>query len=152
MTKRLVQIASGVFLALSSGVSWAQFDVLPATESMRVAQDVARSLALLPDDAQRVLEAALPWDACLAHWNAQQDSLESADISEAALLASMADVRRELAACRQQRKRDIRAALPEPLRTTYDDMAQPERPAVLHFGLHNRMECVVCKPSPPESP
>jgi hypothetical protein len=138
MTKRLVQIASGVFLALSSGVSWAQFDVLPATESMRVAQDVARSLALLPDDAQRVLEAALPWDACLAHWNAQQDSLESADIGEAA--------------CRQQRKRDIRAALPEHLRAPYDDLAQPERPAVLHFGLHNRMECVVCKPSPPESP
>ncbi len=119
---------------------------------MRVAQDVARSLALLPDDAQRVLEAALPWDACLAHWNAQQDSLESADISEEALLAALADVRRELAACRQQRKRAIRAALPEHLRAPYDDLAQPERPAVLHFGLHNRMECVVCKPSPPESP
>jgi len=152
MTKRLVQIASGVFLALSSGVSWAQFDALPATESIRVAQDVARSLALPPDDAQRVLEAALPWDACLAHWNAQQDSLESADISEEALLAALADVRRELAACRQQRKRDIRAALSEHLRAPYDDLAQPERPAVLHFGLHNRMECVVCKPSPPESP
>ncbi len=82
MTKRLDQIAAGVFLALNSGMSWAQFDVLPATESMRVVQDVARSLALLPDDAQRVLEAALPWDACLAHWNAQKDSLESADIGE----------------------------------------------------------------------
>jgi hypothetical protein len=152
MTKRLVQIASGVFLTFSSGVCWAQFDGLPATESIRVAQDVARSLALLPDDAQRVLEAALSWDACLAHWYAHQDSLESADIGEEALLAALADVRRELAACRQQRKRVIRAALPEHLRTPYDDMAQPERPAVLHFGLHNRMECVVCKPSPPESP
>jgi len=145
-------LAAAMALSWSSIATWAQLDALPATESIRVAQDVARSLALPPDDAQRVLEAALPWDACLAHWNARQDSLESADISEAALLASMADVRRELAACRQQRKRDIRAALPEPLRTTYDDMAQPERPAVLHFGLHNRMECVVCKPSPPESP
>ena len=145
-------LAAAMALSWSSIATWAQLDALPATESIRVAQDVARSLALPPDDAQRVLEAALPWDACLAHWNARQDSLESADISEAALLASMADVRRELAACRQQRKRDIRAALPEPLRTTYDDMAQPERPAVLHFGLHNRTECVVCKPSPPESP
>lgn len=145
-------LAAAMALSWSSKATWAQLDALPATESIRVAQDVARSLALPPDDAQRVLEAALPWDAGLAHWNARQDSLESADISEAALLASMADVRRELAACRQQRKRDIRAALPEPLRTTYDDMAQPERPAVLHFGLHNRMECVVCKPSPPESP
>jgi hypothetical protein len=144
--------AAAMALAWSSEATWAQLDALPATESIRVAQEVAQTLTLPPDDAQRVLEAALPWDACLAHWNARQDSLESADISEEALQASMADVRRELAACRQQRKRDIRAALPEQLRTTYDDMAQPERPAVLHFGLHNRMECVVCKPSPPESP
>jgi hypothetical protein len=147
------RLAAGVIaLVLGAGTSRAQFGVLPSTESIRVAQEVAKSLTLPPEDAQRVLEAALPWDACLAHWNARQDSLESADVSEEVLLAFLADVRRELATCRLERKRDIRAALPEHLRTTYDDMAQPERPAVLHFGLHNRMECVVCKPSPTQSP
>ena len=119
---------------------------------MRAAQDVARGLNAPDSLAQALLEAALPTDACLAHWNAVQDSLEAAPISEADLLAQLTEVRAALGACREDRRLAMRKALPDDLKRSFDELAQPNRPNVLHFGLHNRMECVVCKPEKTESP
>ena len=116
------------------------------TESMRVAQEVTTQLALDEAAATKLLEAALPWDACLTHWNAFRDSLESANIEEAQLLEAMVMVRSKLGACRTERSLAIRASLDSLQRLEFDKLSLPEKPRVLHFGLHNRMDCVVCKP------
>ena len=116
------------------------------TESMRVAQEVTTQLALDEVAAAKLLEAALPSDACLAHWNAYRDSLESANIEESQLLEAMAMVRSNLGACRTERSLAIRASLDSLQRLEFDKLSLPEKPRVLHFGLHNRMDCVVCKP------
>ena len=143
----------GTLSAFGMGASvWGQITSFPVTESMRAAQDVARGLNAPDSLAQALLEAALPTDACLAHWNAVQDSLEAAPISEADLLAQLTEVRAELGACREDRRKAMRQALPDDMKRAFDELAQPNRPNVLHFGLHNRMECVVCKPQTPESP
>lgn len=146
-------LALGTVTAPSIGApSWGQITTFSVTESMRAAQDVARGLNAPDSLAQALLEAALPADACLAHWNAVQDSLEAAPISESDLLAQLTEVRAELGACRDDRRKAMRQALPDGMKRAFDELAQPSRPNVLHFGLHNRMECVVCKPSNPESP
>ena len=116
------------------------------TESMRVAQEVTTQLALDEVAAAKLLEAALPWDACLAHWNAYRDSVESANIEESQLLEAMAMVRSNLGACRTERRLAIRTSLDSLQRLEFDKLSLPEKPRVLHFGLHNRMDCVVCKP------
>ena len=116
------------------------------TESMRVAQEVTTQLALDEVAAAKLLEAALPWDACLAHWNAYRDSVESANIEEAELLEAMVMVRSNLGDCRTERSLAIRASLDSLQRIEFDKLNLPEKPRVLHFGLHNRMDCVVCKP------
>ena len=116
------------------------------TESMRVAQEVTTQLALDEPAAAKLLKAALPWDACLAHWNAFRDSVESANIEEAELLEAMVLVRSNLGACRTERSLAIRASLDSLQRFEFDKLSLPEKPRVLHFGLHNRMDCVVCKP------
>ena len=116
------------------------------TESMRVAQEVTTQLALDELTAAKLFEAALPWDACLAHWNAFRDSVESANIEEAELLEAMVLVRSNLGACRTERSLAIRASLDSLQRLDFDKLSLPEKPRVLHFGLHNRMDCVVCKP------
>jgi prophage DNA circulation protein len=116
------------------------------TESMRVAQEVTTQLALDEVAAAKLLEAALPWDACLAHWNAYRDSVESANIEESQLLEAMAMVRSNLGACRTERSLAIRTSLDSLRRLEFDKLSLPEKPRVLHFGLHNRMDCVVCKP------
>jgi len=146
-------LALGAVSTWSMGTpAWSQITPFPVTESMRAAQDVARGLNAPDSLAQALLEAALPTDACLAHWNAVQDSLEAAPISEADLLAQLTEVRAALGACREDRRLAMRNALPDDLKRSFDELAQPNRPNVLHFGLHNRMECVVCKPEKPESP
>ena len=116
------------------------------TESMRVAQEVTTQLALDEDAAAKLFEAALPWEACLAHWNACRDSLESANIEETELLEAMVLVRSNLDDCRTSRSLAIRASLDSLERLEFDKLRLPEKPRVLHFGLHNRMDCVVCKP------
>lgn len=116
------------------------------TESMRVAQEVTTQLTLDEVAAAKLLEAALPWDACLAHWNAYRDSVESANIEESQLLEAMAMVRSNLGACRNERRLAIRSSLDSLQRLEFDNLSLPEKPRVLHFGLHNRMDCVVCKP------
>lgn len=125
---------------------------VPVTESFRAAQEVARGLQVSDSLGQRLLQAALPWDVCLAHWNAVQDSLEAAPISESELLSALAPVREELGRCRDLRSKAMRDALPENMKQAFDQLVAPGRPSVLHFGIHNRLECVVCKPQDPETP
>ena len=129
-----------------------QSSPLGLTESMRASQHVAMQLSLSPDDAQAVLKAALPYDACLSHWKAVQDSLEAAPIAEAELLAALGDIRMELGRCRSERTAAMRGCLSQEQQRAFDQLEAPARPNVLHFGLHNRIDCVVCKPDQPETP
>ena len=142
-----------LWLLLAVGLalpSWSQVPGLRLTESMRAARDVSSQLGLDEVQSQAILEAALPWDACLAHWNEMQDSLEAAPMSESELLQALAPVRPALGGCRASRSKDIRAALNSSARVAFDALALPERPRVLHFGAYNRMDCNVCKT--PQSP
>lgn len=45
-------------------------------------------------------------------------------------------------------KRDaaLRTLLPMQTWSTFDRLLKPAKPAVLHFGIHDRMNCNVCKP------
>ena len=123
-----------------------------ATESSRLVDQISSQL-VLPSELQAVLmAAALPWDACVTHWQFKVDSLERAPISEDALLAQIVEARQEIGSCREQRKAAMRAVLPPSFQVKFDDLAQPSRPSVLHFGIHNRLDCNVCKPQSPESP
>ena len=144
-----------LWLLLAVGLalpSWSQVPGLRLTESMRAARDVSSQLGLDEVQSQAILEAALPWDACLAHWNEMQDSLEAAPMSESELLQALAPVRTALGGCRASRSKDIRAALDSSARVAFDALALPERPRVLHFGAYNRMDCNVCKTPQPPTP
>ena len=144
-----------LWLLLAVGLalpSWGQVPGLRLTESMRAARDVSSQLGLDEIQSQAILEAALPWDACLAHWNDIQDSLEAAPMSESELLQALGPVGIALGECRASRSKDIRAALDSSVRMDFDALALPERPRVLHFGVHNRMDCNVCKTPHPPTP
>ena len=137
-----------LWLLLAVGLALPSLGQVPGlrlTESMRAARDVSSQLGLDEVQSQAILEVALPWDACLAHWNDIQDSLEAAPLSESELLQALGPVRTALGECRASRSKDIRATLDSTARVAYDALALPERPRVSHFGVHNRMDCNVCK-------
>ncbi len=47
--------------------------------------------------------------------------------------------------CKTSRNVETTLALPQGLRVKFEQLIAPGRPAVLHFGIHNRMDCNVCK-------
>jgi hypothetical protein len=49
--------------------------------------------------------------------------------------------------CKTSRNVLTTLALPQELRVRFEQLISPSRPAVLHFGIHNRMDCDVCKPN-----
>ena len=114
------------------------------TEGMRLSNQISSALALEPDMQQEVLEVALRGDACLAHWRALQDSAEVSSMPEAELLNVLAMVREETTRCRTERQNNIHDILPDSLKARFSALDEPARPNVLHFGLHNRMDCKVC--------
>ena len=114
------------------------------TEGMRLSNQISSALALEPDMQQEVLEVALRGDACLTHWRALQDSAEASSMPEAELLNVLAMVREETTRCRTERQNNIHDILPDSLKARFSALDEPARPNVLHFGLHNRMDCKVC--------
>ena len=114
------------------------------TEGMRLSNQISSALALEPDMQQEVLEVALQGDACLTHWRALQDSAEASSMPEAELLNLLAKVREETTRCRTERQNNIHNILPDSLKARFSALDEPARPNVLHFGLHNRMDCEVC--------
>ena len=49
--------------------------------------------------------------------------------------------------CKTSRNVLTKLTLPQELRVRFEQLISPSRPAVLHFGIHNRMDCNVCKPN-----
>ena len=47
--------------------------------------------------------------------------------------------------CKTSRNVLTTLALPQELRAKFEQLTSPSRPSVLHFGIHNRMDCNVCK-------
>ena len=137
-------IAALLAMFLPQTTSHAQ--VIRLTESMRAAQQISQALELPDSLASAILKAALPWDGCISHWAGVQDSLEVAPISESELLKALGEIRQEMAMCRQHRTQDMRDLLPESKKVQFDRLTPQDQPNVLHFGIHNRMNCVVCKP------
>ena len=137
-------IAALLAMFLSQTTSHAQ--VIRLTESMRAAQQVSQALELSDSLSAELLQAVLPWDGCISHWAGVQDSLEMAPISETELLNALGEIRQEMASCRQHRARAMRDIMPDSLKVKFDQLTPQDRPNVMHFGIHNRMNCVVCKP------
>ena len=121
------------------------------TEGMRLSNQISSALELELDVQRQVLEVALQGDACLAHWRAHQDSAEASTMPESELLKVLTRVREETTRCRNARQDNIRNLLPDSLKAKFNALDAPARPNVLHFGLHNRMDCEVCvNPKPSE--
>jgi len=135
-------------LALVGGTLDAQRP-LPATEGMTWASQVQSALSLPDSVAQRVWTASLSQDACLTHWRAVKDSAQSAELPEARVLELVMLANRESEACREARRLATRSLLPTDAQAGFDQWCAQSRPNVLHFGIHNRLDCVVCKPDSP---
>jgi hypothetical protein len=73
------------------------------------------------------------------------DSLERCGAPELEVVAQVGDWQREIKAVREQRDAFVRATLTEAMQLKYDSLRSPARPSVMHFGMHDRLLCGLCK-------
>jgi hypothetical protein len=65
-------------------------------------------------------------------------------LSEEQVVMRMNVLSQEKTDLRNLRELDIQALLTPEQKKSYAARIQPSKPAVLHFGIHNRMDCNVC--------
>lgn len=94
-------------------------------------------------------------DSMIVHlYRETQTGMDSLDRCISALELTSADeeqvtrevpvLRRKKQDLREWRELQIRQLLLPAQRNIYDTELRPEKPAVLHFGVHDRMNCVIC--------
>jgi hypothetical protein len=62
-----------------------------------------------------------------------------------ATLEELQRITNKIKQCLTRRNTSIQIVLPLKMRTVFQELTSPNRPAVLHFGLHNRADCNICK-------
>jgi hypothetical protein len=87
---------------------------------------------------KEVWEILLEGDQCIS---------ELKTLRKNATLEELNRITKDLKQCLTRRNTSIQIVLPLKMRTVFQELTSPNRPAVLHFGLHNRADCNVCKPS-----
>ncbi len=73
------------------------------------------------------------------------DSLEAdPKLTEDQLLVRINVLNQEKKDLKEVRELDIKSVLRPEQVTLYDEKVAPQKPKVLHFGIHNRADCNVC--------
>ena len=97
-------------------------------------------------------EIQIRWQeiVCEAAWELEQISVRRSEAearNEVALADTLAALRAAEGAVRNARNARLLATLPMELWPPIQEVLAPPKPAVLHFGVHDRMKCEVCVPS-----
>lgn len=71
--------------------------------------------------------------------------IEKSNESEEEIYSKIVEKLDEKKAIIALRNSSILIKLPAGLRPTFEELTMPGRPSVLHFGIHNRADCNVCK-------
>lgn len=118
-------------------------ELSPADERKRAA--MLDMLALNPVQ-QRVLDTLFTrYAAQMATIDEKVKAAErNAQLSEDDVLLRLNAATQEKSDLRELRELDIKALLTPEQRKVYEEKIAPSKPAVLHFGIHNRMDCKVC--------
>ena len=94
---------------------------------------------------QEVFERNIDCDECVGVLEKQIDEIEKSSENEDTILEKIIYYNGLKRDCVEYRNSSILLKLPVELRGTFMKLVAPNRPAVLHFGIHNRADCKVCK-------
>lgn len=98
-----------------------------------------------------------PWQAALADsifWKAGTElqavetellALASSNLPEDSIQVRMINANARRKDLRTRRDMELQWILTPEQRTVFDQKLKTSKPKVLHFGVHNRAECEVCK-------
>ena len=84
-------------------------------------------------------------DKKLAEYDKQIKTIQSSELSEDEIMYKVVSLQGAKKSALKLRNASIKLALPQELRIVFEELTSESRPAVLHFGIHNRADCNVCK-------
>lgn len=73
------------------------------------------------------------------------DSLERNENDENVLIKKMSTLKKEKSEFLEMREFQILTNLNQDQISIYNSEIKPKKPSVLHFGIHNRADCIICK-------
>lgn len=131
-----------VLFVFSTKVGNAQ-ELSPADARKRKA--ISEQLGLLPVQEQ-LLDSLFV--SCAREFALLDEQIKAAErnpeLTEEDVVLRMNVITQERSDLRAVRELDIQAILTPPQRAVYEERIQPAKPNVLHFGIHNRMDCNIC--------
>ena len=92
-----------------------------------------------------MFERIVDCDKCVSVIEKKIDEIEKSSNNEATILDNIIYYNGLKRDCVEYRNSSILLKLPIELRGTFVKLVAPNRPDVLHFGIHNRVDCTVCK-------
>lgn len=93
----------------------------------------------------RVFQLIEETDIKLFEFEKEIKALQMSDISEEELMYKVVSLQGQKKSTIKLRNVNISLSLPKKFRDTFQELTSETRPAVLHFGIHNRADCNVCK-------
>ena len=75
----------------------------------------------------------------------QVDSIERSGLPEAEVLMQVGALRQEMRIVKQDRNSFVAGFLSPWDQLSLDSILNPPAPSIQHFGMHDRMKCLVCK-------
>ena len=84
-------------------------------------------------------------DQKLEEYDKNIKTVQSSNLSEEQIMYEVVSLQGAKKSALKLRNASIKLALPQELRIVFEELTSETRPAVLHFGIHNRADCNVCK-------
>ena len=116
---------------------------LPERDARFVAK-LKQELGLSYDQAAQVDSLYVTCNQALQLLQADIDRIEASDASEKEITMRVSIKSQEKKDLKEERELALLRILTENQRTAYETDIKPAKPAVLHFGIHNRADCKVC--------
>ncbi len=110
----------------------------------RFLSTVRDTLQLSTDQNSRLERVYLDCQKELDKLQNEVDSLEKFEESESLLNLKVNVLNQKKKDVKEQRELDLRAILTVEQKEIYDAKIKPQKPKVLHFGIHDRAKCNVC--------
>jgi hypothetical protein len=94
---------------------------------------------------KEVFDEIVTCDICISELKKELKLIERSDASEDDIYMQMLNNKQKQKDCLEHRNASINIKLHSDMRAIFSELTSPFRPAVLHFGIHNRADCNVCK-------
>lgn len=116
-----------------------------STADQRKKVTIFREIELTPQQESMIDSLFVSYAQELNAIDTRIDSLEAdPNLNEDQLLVRINVLNQEKKDLKEVRELDIKSVLQPEQVAIYDEKVAPQKPKVLHFGIHNRADCNVC--------